>query len=114
MQDADALKGRDDTALGRRLTCCGEDPQILAAGQVPVEAGFVHNRPDTGQGRITVSRDGMAEKEHCAGIGVGEAQQYSDQRGLAGTIRAEVAEGAATGDEELDVIDGYVLAESLG
>ena len=56
----------------------------------------------------------MAEKEHCAGIGVGQAQQHSDQRGLAGPIRPEVAESAAAGNEELDVVDGDVLAESLG
>ena len=114
MQDADSLEGRVDAALGRRLTRRGEDLQILAAGQVAVEAGFVDDRPDPGQGHITVSRDGVAEKEHRAGIGVGQAQQHPDQRGLAGTVRSEVAEGAAAGNEELDVVDGDVLAESLG
>ena len=79
-----------------------------------MEAGFVHDRPDPGQGHITVSGDGVAEKEHGAGVGMRQAQQHSDQRGLAGTIRPEVAEGAAAGNEELDVVDGDVLAESLG
>ena len=79
-----------------------------------MEAGLVHDRPDPGQCRVTVSRDGVAEEEHCAGIGVGQAQQYSDQRGFAGTVRSEVAESTAAGNEELHVIDGDVLAESLG
>ena len=64
MQDADSLERRGDAALGRRLTRRGEDLQILAAGQMAVEAGLVHDRPDPGQGHITVSRDGVAEKEH--------------------------------------------------
>jgi hypothetical protein len=59
-------------------------------------------------------RNGVVEEEHRAGIGVGEAQQHSDQGGLAGTIRTEVAEGAAAGDGELNVVGGDVLAESLG
>ena len=114
MQDADALERRFDAALGRRLTGRGEDLQVLAAGQVAVEAGLVDDGPDPGQGHVTVSRDGVAEKGHRAGIGVGQAQQHSDQRGLAGTVRPEVAEGAAAGHEELDVVDGDVLPESLG
>ncbi len=114
MQDADALERRVDAALGRRLTRRGEDLQVLAAGQVAVEAGLVDDGPDPGQGHVTVSGDGVAEKGHRAGVGVGQSQQHPDQRGLAGAVRAEVAEGAAAGDEELDVVDGDVLAESLG
>ena len=113
MQDADALERRLDAALGRRLTRRGEDLQVLAAGQVAVEAGFVDDRPDPGQGHVTVPRDGVAEKGHRAGIGVGQAEQHPDQRGLAGAIGSEVAEGAAAGNEELDVVHGDVLAESL-
>ncbi len=110
----DALEGRGDATLRRRLTGRGEDLQILAAGQVAVEAGFVDDRPDPGQGQVTVARNGMAEQEHCAGIGVGQTQQHSDQRGLAGTIRTEVAEGATTGNEELNIVDGDVVPESFG
>ena len=80
----------------------------------PWKRGSSTIAPTRARATITVSRDGVAEKEHCAGIGVGQAQQHSDQRGLAGTIRPEVAEGAAAGNEELDVVDGDVLAESLG
>ena len=86
MQDADALECRVDASLSRPLTRRGEDLQILAAGQVAVKTGLVHDRPDSGQCHITVSWDGVAKKGHCAGIGVSQAQQHSDQRGLAGTI----------------------------
>ena len=57
MEDADALERRVDAALGRRLTRRGEDLQVLATGQVAVEAGLVHDRPDPGQGHVTVPRD---------------------------------------------------------
>jgi hypothetical protein len=76
MQDADALEGRVDAALGRRLARRGEDLQVLATGQVAVEARFVHDRPDPGQRDVTVPRDGVAEEEHRAGVGVGQAQQH--------------------------------------
>ena len=114
MEDADALERRVDAALGRRLTRRGEDLQVLATGQVAVEAGLVHDGPDPGQRPVTVAGDGVAEEGHRAGVGVGQAQQHPDQRGLAGAVRAEVAEGAAPGDEELDVVDGDVVAEPLG
>jgi hypothetical protein len=113
MQDTDALKGRRDAALGHGLSRRGENLEVLPAGQVRVEAGFVHNRPDPGQGDITVARDAVAEKEHCPGIGMRQAQQHSDQRGLPGPVRSEIAEGAATGHEKLDIVDRDVLAESL-
>ncbi len=114
MEDADALERRLDAALGRRLTRRGEDLQVLAAGQVAVEAGLVDDRPDAGQGRVTVPGDAVAEQEHGAGVGVGQAQQHPDQRRLAGAVRAEVSEGAAAGNEELDVVHGDVVAEPLG
>ena len=114
VQDADPLERRLDAALGRRLTRRGEDLQVLATGQVAVEAGLVHDGPDPGQRPVTVAGDGVAEEGHRAGVGVGQAQQHPDQRRLAGTVGPEVAEGAAAGNEELDVVDGDVVAEALG
>ena len=114
MEDADALERRVDAALGRRLTRRGEDLQVLATGQVAVEAGLVHDRPDPGQRHVTVPGDAVAEQEHGAGVGVGQAQQHADQRRLAGAVRAEIPEGAAAGNEELDVVHGDVGLEALG
>ena len=80
----------------------------------PWKRGSSTMAPTRARATVTVAGDGVAEEGHRAGIGVGQAQQHPDQRGLAGTVRPEVAEGAAAGNEELDVVDGDVLAESLG
>ena len=48
MEDADSLERRVDAALGGRLTCRREDLQVLATGQVAVEAGLVDDGPDPG------------------------------------------------------------------
>ncbi len=55
MQDADTLECRVDASLSRPLTRRGEDLQILAASQMAVKTGLVHDRTDSGQGYITVS-----------------------------------------------------------
>ena len=47
-------------------------------------------------------------------IGVGQSEQHPDERRLAGTVRAEVAERAAPRDEELHAVDGDVVPEPLG
>ena len=114
LQDADTLERRLDAALCRRLTGRGEDLQVLATGEVAVEAGLVDDGPDPGQGRVAVAGDRVAEQGHRPGVGVGQAQQHPDQRGLPGAVRPEVPEGAAPGDEELHAVDGDVVAESLG
>ena len=69
------------------------------------KAGLVDDRPDPGQGRGPLGRDGGAERRHRAGIGHSEAEQGADQGGLARAVRAEVAEGGAARDEQLDVVD---------
>ena len=57
---------------------------------------------------------GVAEQLHGAGVGMGQPEQHPDEGGLAGAVRAQVAEGAAPGDQELDAVHGDVLAEPLG
>ena len=57
---------------------------------------------------------GVAEQRHRARIGVGQAQQDPDEGGLAGPVGAEVAEGAAPGDEQLHAVHGDVVPEPLG
>ena len=113
VQDADALECRLDAALGRRLARRRQDLQVLAAGQVAVEAGLVDDGADAGQRQVAMAGDGVAEQGHGAGVGVGQTEQHPDQRRLAGAVGAEIAEGAAAGNEQLDVVDGDVLAESL-
>ena len=49
--------------------------QVLATGQVAVEAGLVHDGPDPGQRLVTVAGDRVAEQGHRSGIRVRQAQQ---------------------------------------
>ena len=110
----DPLEGRSDAVARRRLACRGQDLEVLPPGQVAVEAGLVDDGPDPGQRRGAVLGHGVAEQRHRAGVGVGQSQQHPDERGLARAVRAEVAEGAPPGDEELDAVHGDVVAEALG
>ena len=112
--DAHPLERRTDAAAGRGLAGRGQDLQVLAAGQVAVETWLVDDGAHPGQCLGPVAGHGVAEQRHGAGVGVGESEQHPDQRGLAGPVRAEVAEGAAPGDEEFDPVDGHVGAEALG
>ena len=100
--------------LRRRLPGGGQDLQVLPAGQVTVEPGLVDDGPHPGQGRGAVPGDVVAEQRHRAGVGMGQSQQHPDERGLAGAVGAQVAEGASPGDEELHAVHGDVLPEALG
>ena len=113
VQDAHTLERRLDAALGRRLARRRQDLQVLAAGQVAVEAGLVDDGADAGEGQVAMPGDLVAEEGHGAGVRVGQAEQHPDQRRLAGAVGAEVAEGAAAGHEQFDVVHGDVLAETL-
>ena len=70
----------------------GQQAQVLPPGQVVVEAGLVDDRADPGQRLAALGRDRDAEQRHRAGVGPGQAEQGADQRGLAGAVRAQVAE----------------------
>jgi hypothetical protein len=45
---------------------------------------------------------------------VGQAEQDSNERGLSGAVGTEVAERASSRNEQLDIVDRYVVAEALG
>ena len=114
MGDAYPFERNADAVAGDRLAGGGQDLEVLSSGQMTVKPGLVDDRPYAGEGLGTVLGDGVTEQRHGPGVGVGQSKQDPDERRLAGSIRAEVAEGAAPGDEELDVVDGDVAAESFG
>ena len=58
-------------------------------------------------------RQVVAEHAHRAGGRLGEAEQQADQRGLAGAVGAEEAEGDAARHLEVDVVERGPLAEAL-
>ena len=103
-----------DAVLGRRLARCGQDLEVLPAGQMAVEPGFVDDGTDPGQRAVTMARDWIAEERHRAGVGMRQSEQHPDEGGLPGPVGAEVAEGAPPRNEQLHAVDGDVVAEPLG
>ena len=95
------------------LTGRGQDLQVLPAGEMAMEAGLVHDRPDTGERHVAVLGHRMPEQRHRAGFRLGEPQQHPDQRRLARAVRTEVTERAPARNEELHVIDRDVVPEPL-
>src|ERR1700678_3757621 len=79
-----------------------------------VKPGLVDDGADPGQRRIAMPGDGVSEQGHRARIGPRQPEQHPDERGLAGPVGAEIAEGAAPGDEQFDPVHGDVGAEALG
>lgn len=53
-----------------------------------------------------MSRDRVSEQGNRASIGAGQSQRQADERGLAGPVGAEVAEGRSLGDQELNTSQG--------
>ncbi len=113
VDDADPLQCRLDAVTRRGLACRRQDLEVLPSAQMPVEAGLVHDGADPGEGHVPLLRDGETEQRHGAGVGVGQAQQHPDERGLARTVRTEVAERTSPGNEELDAVHRHVVPEAF-
>jgi hypothetical protein len=111
---ADPLQRRPDAIPRGRLACRGQQPQVLPAGEMGVEPGFVDDGADTSERRVAMPRDGVSEQGHRAGIGVGQPQQHPDERCLAGAVGAEVTERRSPWDQELDAVHGGFRPETLG
>ena len=113
VQDAHALERGVDPVHRCGLARRGKDPEVLATGQVPVEPGLVHDRPDACEGGGAVSGHLVTEERHRAGVRVGQPEQHADERRLARPVRSEVAERATSGHEQLHAVDGDVVLEPL-
>ena len=66
----------------------GVDVQVLAAGEVGVEARLLDDRADAGERGGALARQVVAEQAHAAAVGCGEAEQQADERRLAGAVGA--------------------------
>src|SRR5439155_26215569 len=91
----------------------GDDLQVLASRQVPVEVRLLDDGADAAECLAAMFRDIQSAELDRAGGGGGEPEQHADQGRLAGAVRAEVAEGRAARDAELDVVDDRPVAELL-
>ena len=109
----DPLERRLDTGAGGRLAGGSQDLEVLPPGEVAMEPGLVDDGPHPCQRPVAMLGDGVAEKRHRAGVGMGQTQQDPDEGRLSGAVRPEVAEGASPWDEKLDPVDGDVVLEPL-
>ena len=114
MKKADSLERRFDALACCRFVCGGEDLEVLAPAQVAVEPGLVDDGADLRQCLIPTPGDGVSEKGHRAGIGMGQSQKHSNERGLAGSVGTEIPEGASPRHKELYFVDGDGVPETLG
>ncbi|HEY2936782.1 MAG TPA: hypothetical protein VGJ25_09280 [Gaiellaceae bacterium] len=111
--EADAVEGTCDALVRLRLAGGRDDVEVLAAREVVVEARFLDDRADAGQCFRPAGGHRVTEDADFAGGDRGEAEQHADERGLARAVRAQVAEGRAGGDAEVDTVDRNASAEAL-
>ena len=108
--EADALERGVDAPVGALVARRGVHVQVLAAGEMAVEARLLDDRADARQRLRAVV---LAEQADRAAGGLREPEQQPDQRRLAGAVGAQEAEGAAARHLEVDVLEGGAIAEAL-
>ena len=111
-------RGRARRRSGRappRSRAAATIAEVLAAGEVAVEARLLDDRADARE-RWRRSSGHAAGRAAASmpGVGAGEPEQHPDQRRLAGAVRAEVAEGGAARNMKVDGVDRHGGAEALG
>ena len=90
-------------AASARSRAAARSLRFSPTGEMSVEAGLVDDGADPGEGVAPLRRYRDPEQRHRATVGVRQTEQDADERRLAGAVRAEVAERASSGDEQLDV-----------
>jgi hypothetical protein len=109
----DALQRAGDPPRGGAVARRGVHLQVLAPGQVRVEARLLDDRADPGQGLRAARRQVVAEQPQAARARPREAEQQPHERRLAGAVAAEEAERAAARHLQVDRLQRRVGAEAL-
>ena len=100
-------------AFGGAVARGGDDLQVLAAGQVRVEARLLDDRPDARERLARLAGCGSPSSATSPEVGCVRPEQRADHRRLPGAVRAEEAEGDAGGDGQVDAVDRRAVAELL-
>jgi hypothetical protein len=111
--EPDALQRAVDPRRGVIAARGGMDLHVLAAGQVRVKARLLDDRADASERRGTVTRQVAPEQPHATAGRLGQAEQQPDERGLAGAVGAQKAEGAAARHRQVDAVKRHPRAEPL-
>ena len=113
MREPDALDRRLDAPERFAAARRGDDAEVLASREVAVEARLLDDRADAGECLGAPLGHRQPAQAHRAAVRAREAEQDSDERRLAGAVRAEVAEGDAARDPEVDALENRTAAEAL-
>ena len=87
--------------------------QVLAPGQVAVEARLLDDRADAGERGGALLGHRPPEQPHLPGRRPREAEQHADERRLARAVRPEEPERARLGHAQVDARDREPVAEAL-
>ena len=93
----------------------GDDPKVLAPGEVVVEVRLLDDRADARE-RFARVAPGTGRPRRCIAPASARVSPSSMRivRGLAGAVVAEEAEGAAARDAQRHAVDRDTRAEALG
>ena len=99
--EPDPLERGGDPCRGGAVAGGRVDCEVLASGQMGVEARLLDDRADPGQGLGAAGRQAPDRAAASSRRRLGEAEQQPDQRGLAGAVGPEEAEGGPAGNLEV-------------
>ena len=88
--------------------------QVLGDGQVFVEGEALRHVADLALYRGALGADIEPEHRALPGIGLEQAADHPDRRGLARAVGAEETDDLAGRHREIDIVDHRALAEALG
>ena len=111
--EADAVERAVDPPVGGLVARRGVHVEVLAAGEVAVEARLLDDRADARQRRRAAAGEVVAEQAHLPARRPGEAEQQADQRRLAGPVRPQEAERAAARHLQVDGLERGAVTEAL-
>jgi hypothetical protein len=114
IRQPDPLKGGLEMPPGQRPADGRDHTEVLAAGEVVVEARFLDDGADAGQDVRASRGEGLAGDADRAAVGPGEAGQHAYDGRLARPVVAEEPERAAGRHAQAQVHDGRAAAEALG
>jgi hypothetical protein len=111
--ELDDRKDLIDALLGAGAVERREQFEVLAAGEVGVEAGSLHEPGDALQRARALAQRVATEQLDSALGGRDQAERHAKGCRLAGSVRAEEAVDVARVDVQVDVIDGDYFVVAL-
>ncbi len=96
-----------------QLVDAGDEVEVLVDRQILVQAEALRHVADLAADRVRLAEDVVAEAGPRAVVGLEQAAQHADGRGLAAAVGAEEAADLALGDPQVEALDHLEVAEAL-